>query len=352
MSWFEQNYEKAAIGGAAVAALGLAFFGWSKVGGVPNDFPDPPKGEGNNAPEVQGADLVTKATSSRARDLSWVQGAVDERQVDLFTGIPLFIPRDKPDTAIDLLKSDPVHSPIPNKWWIEYRLDPGFADSPQQDKDGDGYNNLEEFTAKTSPIDKASHPSLLDKLKYETDESLQWGLRPGFPEGGDGTTFKFLDAKGGKNKNELGKVVKPGDIFFAEEPMKGRFKFLGLEKRKQRNERLHIDEEITLARIEDLKPNKAGTVYEIPAPLSEARINEFAQFDRSAVMTLEAAGEEGKRQTIPENTKFGLPFNNPQKDYLLKKVTPEKVEVEHTDPKTGTKSSVTINKGSFPTKNP
>ena len=351
MSWFAQNYEKAAIGGAAVAALGLAFFGWSKVGGVPDEFNSQIKGEGSKAVAVKDSDLVTKATSSRARDLAWVGGETDGRQVDLFTGIPLFIPRDKPDTSIDLVKGEMIHPPIPNTWWIEYRLDPGFGDSPMQDKDGDGYNNLEEFQAKTSPIDKESHPSLLDKLKYESDESLKWALRPGFPEG-EGTSFKYIDGTGAKNKTIVGVAIKPGEMFFPAEPMKNRFKFIGLEVREVMNDRIHIKEKITFAKVEDLKPNKKDTIYELPCNFAEARMDDFAKYDRSAVMTLEAAGNEGKRETIPENTKFGLPFDSKQKDYLLKKVTPEQVEVEYTDPKTGTKSSVTINKGSFPTKNP
>lgn len=351
MSWFEKNYEKAAIGGAVVATLGLAAFGWFKVNGVPEDFNRAVKGDGTGTPEVKSADLVTKAVSSSARDLSWVQAEVDGRQVDLFTGIPLFIPRDKPDTSLDLLKSDMIHPPIPNKWWIEFRLDPGFGDAPQRDEDGDGYSNLEEFKGGTSPIDPESHPSLLDKLKYEMDESLQWAIRPGYPEGGGGT-FKYIDGTGAVNRTEVGVSIKPGELFFPKDPMKNRFKFLEFVQRREMNNRLHIEEEVTYARIEDQVANKRGTVYEIPAPLGEGRVDEFAKFDRSAVMTLEAAGNEGKSETIPENTRFGLPFSSAKKDYLLKTVTPERVEVEYTDPKTGEKSSVTINKGAFPTKKP
>lgn len=351
MSWFEKNYEKAAIGGAVVAALGLAAFGWFKVTGVPEDFNRPVNGTGSSSPEVEKAALVAKATSSSARDLSWVQGVIDDRQVDLFTGIPLFIPRDAPETSIDLLKSEKVHPPIPNEWWISFKLDPGFADAPQRDADGDGYSNLEEFQATTSPIDPDSHPSLLDKLKYEMDESLKWAIRPGYPEGKNGT-FKYIDGNNDRNKIEVGSTVKPDGLFYAAEPMKNRFKFLGFEVRTEMNDRIHIEEKVTYARIEDQKSNKKGTIYEIPAPLGEGRVDDFAKYDRSAVMTLEAAGNQGKRETIPENTRFGLPFGSAKKDYLLKKVTPEQVEVEYTDPKSGELSSVTINKGAFPTKKP
>lgn len=354
MSWFAKNYEKAAVGGAAVLTLGFAALGYLKVSGVPEEFNVPVAGTGNNKVEVTGADLVTKAVSSSQRKLNVPEQEAANRPVDLLTGIPLFIHRDNPGTVIDLYTAPDVHEPISNKWWIEHRLDPGFADSPQRDPDGDGYSNLEEYLAKTSPINGSDHPSLLDKLKFVDVESLKWALRPGFPNG-DKTGFKFFEADRPvepKNKNPVGVECAPGDLFFGVEPAKNRFKFLGLEKVREMNTRINIEEEVTYAKVEDQRFNKKGTIYKIPAPLQESRVWDFAQFDYSAVMSLEASGNEGKLQSIPENTKFGLPFDAKEKNYLLKKVTPEQVEVECTDPKTGQKTSVTIDKGSFPTKKP
>jgi len=353
MSWLSQNYEKAAVGGAAVLALGLAAMGWFKVSGVPNDFPppaSPPEGRGI---EVAGADLVSKATSSLKRDLAWEQAKPEERPVELFAGIPLFIHRDKPDTVIDLRKAPPVHAPIPNTWWLQYRLDPGFADSPLRDPDEDGYTNREEYDAKTDPTDKTSHPSLLDKLKYHEDQSLQWSLRPSFPEG-ENLSLKYYERPTGlnvQNKTAMGTTIPKDGTFFATDPGKNRFKFLRFETKEEENPRLNIKERVTRAIILDLKPNKKDEAgkpleYRPPAPLAEGRIWDESHFDRSAVLTLEASGNEGKRETIAENTPFGLPFSNPKKEYRLKTVTPEQVEVEHLE----TKATVTIRKGEFPTK--
>ena len=50
---------------------------------------------------------------------------------------------------------------------------------------------------------------------------------------------------------------------------------------------------------------------------------------------------------MEENTKFALPPDAPNKDYLLKTVTPESVTVEYTDEKGATKT-IQINKGSLP----
>lgn len=350
-SWLSKNYEKASIGGAAVAALGLAFLGWSKVGSVQNDFSAVTKGDGNNVPAVADARLVADGTSSFAQKLSWARGETDGRQVDLFTGIPLFIHHDAPDTAVDLIKGKVIHEPIPNTWWIQYRLDPGFADSPSRDPDGEGFSNLEEFEGKTDPTDAKSHPPLIGKLKYEKDESIQWVLRPPYAESGS-CPFTYRDDKGGKNKTLTGQSVKPGDLFFAPGEPKNRFKFIGLETRREMNKAINLEQDTIYAKVEDQKPNKKGLAYEYKVGYPEGDVLKWAKFDRSAVLSLEAAGNEGKRETIEENTQFGLPLDNPKKEYLLKKVTPENIEVEFTDPKTGEKTTVNINKGAFPTKAP
>ena len=350
MSWFSQNYEKAAIGGAALVAVGFAFLGWLKIGDVEADFSANTKGTGNNDPSIPHADLVPKAVSSLGLNRTWTQAETEGRAVDLFTGIPLHIARDHPDKPVDLRASGSIHPPIPNIWWIDNGLDPGFADSPSRDDDGDGYTNLEEFKGKTDPKDAKSHPPLIAKLKYEKDDSLNWFIRPGFPDG-DNFTFQYGDSLGGRNRSKTGASVKPGELFFTDGVMKNRFKYLGLERRREMNNAIHMEVEVIYARIEDQLPNKLGVVYEIPQ-FAEGRIQEFSKYDRSAVLTLEAAGNEGKKETVKENTPFALPFDGPNKDYLLKKVTPEAIEIETTDAATGNKKTTTIRKGSFPETTP
>jgi hypothetical protein len=61
MSWFEKNYEKAALGGAVAAALGLCYLGWSKSDGAKNDFGVEFKGIGNNNAAVQNSELIPKS---------------------------------------------------------------------------------------------------------------------------------------------------------------------------------------------------------------------------------------------------------------------------------------------------
>src|SRR6478735_5636402 len=98
MSWFQKNYEKAALGGAVAVALGLAFLGYSKFSGVATEFLPELTGTGKNNPAVQGAELIPKALQSLKIDHKWVQAVTGkDRSVDLFVGIPLFVPSSAPE---------------------------------------------------------------------------------------------------------------------------------------------------------------------------------------------------------------------------------------------------------------
>lgn len=347
MSWFSKNYEKAALGGTVVVALGLAYLGWSKFSGVDDDFSTNLTGAGNNVTAVAGADLIPKALQSMKLDRTWEQALDGERPVDLFTGIPLFIKSSEPDKAVDLLKDAPVHEGIPNTWWLENRLDPGFADSPNRDPDSDGFSNKDEFLSKTDPNNGKSHPELIAKLMYVKDESLWWALRPGYGDGAGAFAISYSDGKRQVNKMPAGEMVKPDGIFFPKAPMANRFKLLGSEVVREVNRSTNTEMDITYVRIEDQKENKKGTVYKLPAPLAEGRLKEFLQYDRTAIFSLEALGKNGVEFKVEENTAFGLPVESPKKDFLLKKVTPESVTVEYTNAQ-GERKTVMINKGGLP----
>lgn len=348
MSWFSKNYEKAALGGAVAIALGLAYMGWSKFGSVETDFNIDLAGKGNNNTAVKDADLIPKAIASLALDRTWERALTGDRPVDLFIGIPLFVPSAAPETTVDPMAKDstPVHPPIPNIWWLDNRLDPGFADSPARDPDQDGFSNLDEYTAKTDPNDSKVFPSLIAKLMYLRDESLGWVIRPSFGDNGK-FPFNYKDTKGAEGKTGAADMIEPGGLFFAKAPMANRFKLLGHEVRKELNRATNVEREVTIVRIEDQRPNKKGIIYEFPSPLSAERMNEHLKWDRTAVFSLEALGLQGKEFKVEEFTSFGLPSDSAKKNYHLKSVTPNEVTVEYTDA-AGEKKSVTITKGSLP----
>ena len=138
MSWFNSNYHKALLGAGALIAVGLLYFGWSQLQLSGDDFGDRLKGIGKINTGVDGAEEIAFASQSMDLDHGIKQSVTaDGRNVDLFTGIPLFIKRGTNGMAIDLLKGEEVHKGIKNEFWLTYRIDPGFADSPLQDPDAD-----------------------------------------------------------------------------------------------------------------------------------------------------------------------------------------------------------------------
>jgi hypothetical protein len=350
MSWFSKNYEKAALVGAVLVAIGLVYFGIDKIGGVKKEFEPDLTGRGNNKTAVPGAERIPMALQSMKLDRSWKKALDGDRPVDLFTGIALFIKSSEPEKPVDLIKGDDVHPPIKNIWWIENRIDPGFADSPQRDPDEDGFSNIDEFTAKTDPNNDKSHPSLIAKLKFLKDESIAWVIRPGFGDNGK-FPFNYEDAKGRQNRISAANAIGEGELFFPQNPEANRFKLLGSELRREVNPRTQAEREITYVTIEDQRPNKTGLKYEFPAPLqNDERKNRYVQHDRTAVFSLEALGLDGKEFRVEENTSFALPPSAAQKNYLLKTVTPDSVIVEYPDA-AGGRATVTINKGAMPAMN-
>lgn len=347
MSWFSTHYEKVLLGAAIAIAIGLGYLGWSKFDSMDQEFGIVLKGEGNNDTAVASADLIPNALQSMRLDRTWTPADDGERHVDLFTGIPLFIKNSDPERALDLLKDNPVHPPIPNSWWLENDISPDFGDSPARDPDGDGFPNIEEWTAKTNPNNFKEHPPLINKLVYVKDESLTWVVRPGYGSEAGAFPFTYEDSKRRKNRVAPGEMIQPLGLFFSNPPMQDRFKLLGHEVRREMNRATNSEVEITFVRIEDQQPNKKGTVYEIPCPLSEDRKKDFAQFDRTAVLALYALGLGGKDFKVEENTPFALPPDDASKKYLLKRVTPISIIVEYQDDQ-GNLKSVEINKGGMP----
>lgn len=62
------------------------------------------------------------------------------------------------------LQNTQVHPPVPNDWFEKYALAIEDADALDQDPDGDGFSNLDEWHGSTDPTKKDSHPDYLTKL--------------------------------------------------------------------------------------------------------------------------------------------------------------------------------------------
>ena len=66
------------------------------------------------------------------------------------------------------LQTTEVHPPVPNGWLEQFGLPIADADVLEQDPDGDGFNNLDEWVGHTNPTDPNSHPEYYTKLKLKS----------------------------------------------------------------------------------------------------------------------------------------------------------------------------------------
>jgi hypothetical protein len=350
MSKLPKNFEKALLGAAGVAALGFAALGFMKSNAVEEDFNRAVTGSGKDDPSIPEAVATSKAVSSLAADLV-IEAAEDEgRPVDLFVGIPLFADKNNPNEPIDLIDGKEVHPGIPNRWWIQNGADITFANAPDRDDDSDGFTNREEFEAKTKPTDPKSIPALVNKLSFLKDESTMWYVQFGLESGGKWAPKLVAlthDKKKLTNKVSAVAMLNPGDTFFAEGTMAGRFKFTGMIEKEVVSERTKLKQMVKFGQYEDLKANKKGEKYESQYGLPDAQLEASAYHDRSAVLDLRAIGYEGKEFKVEERTRFALPPDAKEKAYLLKKVTPESIEVEYNDA-SGAPQTLEIKKGENP----
>lgn len=76
-----------------------------------------------------------------------------------------------------LLKHSKTDAPIPNSWFLKNKLPlfkPGIA---QEDSDGDGFTNEEEWAAGTDPMEPDSHPPLVTKLYFVSQQEIHNRVR-------------------------------------------------------------------------------------------------------------------------------------------------------------------------------
>ena len=66
------------------------------------------------------------------------------------------------------LQTTEVHPPVPNEWLEQFGLPIADADVLEQDPDGDGFNNLDEWSGHTNPAATNSHPEYYTKLKLKS----------------------------------------------------------------------------------------------------------------------------------------------------------------------------------------
>jgi hypothetical protein len=162
MNWIRANYDRTLLIAAAVFLFLCAIAIWRNAvqfgaSLAPGQVAPPPK----SASPPGKASQLKQAARTLEQPAQWtVSGRaglfVPEKHFIGANGLPA------------TLKTSEVHPPVPNEWLEKFGLPIADPDVLDQDPDGDGFNNLEEWQGHTNPIDKNSHPDYLTKLKMKS----------------------------------------------------------------------------------------------------------------------------------------------------------------------------------------
>lgn len=162
MNWARENFDRIALGVGAAFLIVCSFFIWRSASGFSENFATlQPAGPPKAAAPTANALELEAAARKLAEPPQWT-----------FSGRSgLFVPEKHfigPNGLPATLQTTEVHPPVPNEWFEQFGLPIGDADVLTQDADGDGFNNLEEWQARTNPSDRNSHAPYLTKLKMRS----------------------------------------------------------------------------------------------------------------------------------------------------------------------------------------
>lgn len=312
------NYEKIVLVLALLVALGLGTMAYLKAGKLKGDF-ETPGGRMLDAPPLPGENVLADAKDNLVKPHVLNPAVVDGRTLDTYTGIPWFLKKGETE-PVDLGNPNEgnVHPPIPNIFWLDNKIDPGFADSPQRDPDGDGFSNEEEFLAKTGPNDPKSYGDLSTKIELVKLIKEPYRLELS-SESSKQYVMKYEDAYTGRRRQLRSPYIPAGDeqrsIFFEDPPVQFKFRLVKVEQRRVKNERTGIESDELFATVEVLNGPKKGVQYEIPRSNKKYIIRDY-----KVILVLNAIGEGGNQFEVAENDTFSLPFDSEaaEKPYKFK----------------------------------
>ncbi len=159
MNWVRAHCEKALLIGAALLLCLSSIFIWLNAARFGSTLAGmPPAPSSKSVSPLAKAEELAGAPAKLRQPPQWTFGG----RSGLFVPEKHFIAANgEPAT----LQSTEVHPPVPNEWLEQFGLPIADADVLEQDPDGDGFTNLEEWQGHTNPTDRNSHPEYYTKLK-------------------------------------------------------------------------------------------------------------------------------------------------------------------------------------------
>jgi hypothetical protein len=233
MEWIKEKYDRLLLGVFGVIALLVGGLLVMKVFGFKGQFPreTPPvlRSDFGKEQEEKQAKQVKDAKEHLAVPAEFKPKVKDGKEISLFTSAPVIKLENGDTIAILDPQAKQVRPPIDNRWAFENGLNLQRMDMATHDPDLDGFNNTEEFLAKTKPLDKSSTPGIASKVEYkevvkdpltlrintwnDTDKEIQFRRTEpadkafNTPNLKEGATFPI--ERGGEPRFKIEKVVPP-----------------------------------------------------------------------------------------------------------------------------------------------
>jgi hypothetical protein len=203
MDWLKTNYDKAALLGAALAALICGVMVILGMNSLPEAFANRDSGKPrDNTIKPPASEKIEEAGVILAKPVGW-----GTHEGSLLVSRPYVL---KEGQLVDPLEGgEPLHPPMPNAWLIKYDLDYSISNLKDQDPDSDGFTILEEYTAGTDPTQKASTPPFYTKLRLEKFIAVPFRLKfTGTPDEGQTFTINSKDLKSRTQFLKIGDAIE------------------------------------------------------------------------------------------------------------------------------------------------
>ena len=207
------------------------------------------------------------------------------------------------------LQTTQVHPPVPNEWLEQFGLPIADADVLNQDPDGDGFTNLDEWQGHSNPIIKSSHPDYVSKLKLKKFSEEPFRL---MFSSWDSDTFGInaIDLK------EPTQFLKIGDVIAGT-----RFKIVKFTEKHRVNAATSGEEDVSELLLEHEETHEQLTLVKEKVAISPESV---ATFTYSW-----PAGQPAQEFEVRKDQEFSL---KPQEEiiYKLMDVQPSKAVIVNT----------------------